>query len=231
MKIGQISFKKLSDKSDYLQLDICGLGTEEALSKYNAYGKKIPVILHGDWTKKGCSENNLEERKEDYISIIKELKKVTKVLGFTLHPPKKSKMDMDRVTEIVKDIEKQTNTNIFVENRSSKAINLSNAEEVISYSKGHKMTIDIPQLYISCGYNQKELLRTLSKINMTNVKEIHLANIKRDGSHTYVGRKLNDGELDIKTILKKLPKRAYYTLEILGQTNTFETNRELLQSL
>ena len=45
MKVGQISFKKLSDKSDYLQLDICGLSTEEALSKYNAYGKKIPVIL------------------------------------------------------------------------------------------------------------------------------------------------------------------------------------------
>ena len=70
------------------------------------------------------------------------------------------------------------------------------------------MTIDIPQLYISCGYNQKELLKTLSRINMTNVKEIHLANIKRDSSHTYVGRKLNDGELDIEEKVSKLIMKA-----------------------
>lgn len=45
MKVGQISFKKLSDKSDYLQLDICGLNVEEALSKYNAYEKKDTSYL------------------------------------------------------------------------------------------------------------------------------------------------------------------------------------------
>lgn len=52
MKIGQMSFPNLSKQADYLQLDICGLDVSSSVEKYLSYKKDIPVILHGDWTKK-----------------------------------------------------------------------------------------------------------------------------------------------------------------------------------
>lgn len=228
MKVGQISFNKLSNKADYLQFDICGCSSLDVMKKILSYGE-VPIILHGDWTKKGFSENNLEHRYKEYIKIINVLKNFTNVLGLTLHPPARSKMSLKRIEEIVSIIEEQSNTNVFLENRSNILLNLSKTSEIIEYSKKHKMTIDVPQLYISCNYNQNSLLDTLSKINMNNVKEIHLANIKRMGNHTFVGRKLEDGELDIFNILKYCPKEAFYTLEILGHIKVFEEMKELLK--
>lgn len=52
MKFGQMNIRKVSGKADYVQLDICGLTVEEALDKYKIYAP-LPVILHGDCTKKG----------------------------------------------------------------------------------------------------------------------------------------------------------------------------------
>ena len=53
--IGIMSIRgKLSDKADYLQLDICGLSANEALDRYISYNTNLPIILHGDWTKKDC---------------------------------------------------------------------------------------------------------------------------------------------------------------------------------
>ena len=228
LKLGQMSLKSISNKADYLQLDICGLNVEEAVNRYLNYNYDIPVILHGDWTKKGASENNLDKRYKEYINIINELKKYTNVLGFTLHPPTRAKMSLSEMNNIVKEIEKVTSINVFVENRSSSRINLSTPEEIIEYSKEHYMTIDIPQLYISCSYNEDLLIDVLKKINMDNVKEIHLANILRKENHTYVARKINDGCLDIMNIIKLLNKDSYYTLEILGGVNTFNTQSSLL---
>jgi hypothetical protein len=67
IKIGQISYPKLSGVADYLQLDICGLDKEQALNKYRSYNANIPVILHGDWEKKGNNANNLikQERRAE----------------------------------------------------------------------------------------------------------------------------------------------------------------------
>lgn len=231
MKIGQISFNKISELADYLQLDICGYNKFEVLNKYLKYNTKIPVILHGDWTKKGNSENNLEERYLEYINIINLLKtKNIQVLGFTLHPTTRKKLKLERIVEIASEIKDKTEIDVFIENRSNNRLHLSKPKEIIDFSQSNIMTIDIPQLYISCGYNQDILIKTLSKLNKKNIKEIHLGNIRRDGSHTYVGVSLEDkrGELDIKNILKYLPNNIYYTLELLGGVKTFSISYNFL---
>lgn len=235
--IGQMSIKKLSNECDYLQLDICGLNVEEAIQKYKNYNSnKKPIILHGDWEKriknslKKPSENNIENRYKDYIDIANELSKCTKVLGITIHPPYRKKVEWDNFIHIC-DLIKQSNINVFVENRSSKKIYLSTGKEIIDYSQKHFMTIDIPQLYISCNYNEDYLIQVLKEINMNNVKEIHFANILRKEKHTFVGRKIQDGILDLSNIVKYLNKNAYYTLEILGGVNTFNNQKIILEKM
>lgn len=234
MKIGQISYKgkQTSKSADYIQLDICGLNREEAIEKYKNYHTTLPVILHGDWKKDvvkkdgskiKVSENNLRTRKNDYIEIINAFKDITTVLGFTLHPPYRTKMKLDELKEIVKFIENKSKIEVFVENRSNKYLLLSDNNEIIEFSQDNIMTIDIPQLYISSGYDFELLINTLNNINKMNIREIHLANIIKKERNTFVGRKLNDGELDIPRILNTLQDiDPYYTLEILGGINTFD---------
>lgn len=228
MLIGQMSIPKLSSKADYLQLDVCGLSIEDAINRYLKYDSKLPVIIHGDWTKKGASENNLKIRLNDYIEIINRLKDITNVYGITIHPPTRKTMPLNEMIEICNKIKENTNIDVFVENRSNKRMWLSDIDEIIEFSKDNLMTIDIPQLYISCGYNQDLLIDTLEKINMENVVEIHLANILKKDKNTFVARKLIDGDLDLDKITPLLNKKAYYTLEILGGLPTFESQRELL---
>lgn len=228
MLIGQMSIPKLSSKADYLQLDVCGLSVEDAINRYLKYDSKLPVIIHGDWTKKGASENNLKIRLNDYIEIINRLKEITTVYGITIHPPTRKTMSLDEMIDICNKIKEDTNIDVFVENRSNKRMWLSDIDEIIQFSKNNLMTIDIPQLYISCGYNQDLLIDTLEKINMENVVEIHLANILKKEKNTFVARKLIDGDLDLDKIIPLLNKKAYYTLEILGGLPTFESQRELL---
>ncbi|WCK57071.1 hypothetical protein PP175_28190 (plasmid) [Aneurinibacillus sp. Ricciae_BoGa-3] len=86
MKFGQMSLPRVSANADYIQLDICGLNKEQTLSRFLSYETNLPVILHGDWTKKGASENNIAQRKQEYVTIIQTLLKHTSVLGFTMHP-------------------------------------------------------------------------------------------------------------------------------------------------
>lgn len=232
MKIGQMSLKTVSPKSDYIQLDICGLTEEEALNRYKNYNTNKPIILHGDWDKKpGLSENKLRERYAEYLKIISALKKETNVLGITIHPPYRSKFALDEITEICESLSKEANIPVFVENRSNKRINLSKPNEIIEYSKSHLMTIDIPQLYISCEYSEENLIDTLKEINMANIKEIHFANILRTERNSFVARKIDDGNIDLNKILKYLPKDSYYTLEILGGIKTFENMYDLLLSM
>lgn len=231
MQVGQMTLKNISDKADYLQFDICGLNKREALLKYENYNRDIPIILHGDWTKKGFSENNIAERKTEYVSIINELKKKTNVLGFTMHPPFRKKIPMNDFMHYCKEIEYLSNTNVFIENRSNKNIWLSNPDEIINFSKEYKMTIDIPQLYISCNYDEKTMYGVIECINLLNVKEIHLANIKRINRNTCVARKLTDGELDIKYIIHLLDSVHFITLEILGGSTIFDSEFTLLKNI
>lgn len=229
--IGQISYPKISTKTDYLQLDICGLQKEEAISKYLKYNKNIPIILHGDWTKKGFSENNIKERYVDYIEIINGLKEFTNIIGITIHPPFRKKVSKEEFLNYCKEITRQTDVDCFIENRSNEKIWFSTIDEIIELSKTHYMTIDIPQLFIRSEYNYDLLLKNLDLINWNNVKEIHLANIVKTDKNTFVGRQLEDGifnVVDFKSILQKTP---YITLEILGGINIFEKNKTLLEKI
>lgn len=228
MKIGQMSIPKISEKADYLQLDICGLSIEDSVNRYKKYKTNIPVILHGDWSKKGASENNLKERIYDYINTIKILKEITLIYGITIHPPTRKTMSLYELIEYCQKIKYETGVDVFIENRSNKRILLSTPDEIISFSRNNLMTIDIPQLYISCGYDTNKLMNTLKNITMKNIKEIHLANLLRKDKNTLVARKLDDGDLDIKTIFKYLNHNAYYTLEILGGVPNFEKQKNIL---
>lgn len=231
MLIGQMSIPKISDKADYLQLDVCGLDVESAVDRYVKYNTDLPVIIHGDWTKKGASENNLAKRVDDYINIINSLKEITTVYGITIHPPTRKTMTLSELKYYCNKIKQDTGVNVFVENRSNQRIWLSKSEEIIEFSKDNLMTIDIPQLYISCGYDEDKLIETLQLINMDNVSEIHLANILKKEKNTFVARKLNDGDLNIEKICKYLNKTSFYTLEILGGVNNFEIQKEILLNL
>lgn len=229
--IGQISYPKLSQKTDYLQLDICGLNKDECINKYLKYNKSIPIILHGDWTKKGFSENNIKERYKDYIEIINSLKELTTVIAITIHPPFRNKISKTEFLNYCKEITIQTSIDCFIENRSNQKIWFSSIEEIVELSKTHYMTIDIPQLFIRSDYNYDLLLKNLELINWKNVKEIHLANVIKTEKNTFVGRQLKDGIFNIEDFKKILEKTLYITLEILGGVKIFENNKQLLEMI
>lgn len=220
---GQISYRRIYPQADYLQLDICGLSATEAVSRYLGYGRNIPVVLHGDWEKKGCSANSLlaDTRQNEYIKTAQLLQNLTPVLGLTLHPPLRSKSSMEVVEGILEHLEGASSIPVWLENRSHERFLLSRADEIIAFSERHKMTIDIPQLYISSRFNTQFFFDTLNSINRENVVELHLANVRRIDAHTYVGRSLDDGELDISSVLRLFPSTQYRTLEVLGN---FELN-------
>lgn len=231
MKIGQMTFNKITNKSDYLQLDMCGLNRNEVLDRYLNFNTPTEVILHGDWSKKGCSENNILERREEYIETIFRLKDITKVRGLTIHPPFRNKVSIEDFVEACESISNITGIPVFIENRSNSKIWVSKPDEVIAFSKSHLMTIDIPQLYIACKYDIEALKHTLELINWQNIKELHLANVKRQPPNTFVGRKLTDGELDYSDLIRYFANVGYSTLEILGGVNVFENEKSYLETL
>ena len=205
MNFGQITntHNKYSTNCDYIQFDICGLDKNSALEKLNKILESNPhissIILHSDWTKKGCSENNFPTRINDYIEIYKTLSKRIKIIGITLHPMFRNKISIDNFLALVSELENYMN--VYIENRSNSKILFSVPTEIIELSNKKYMTIDIPQLLISCNYDYKLFIDTLKNINWENVKEIHLANIKRDGTRTYVGRSLDDGIINLNDII------------------------------
>lgn len=229
MKFGQMSIPKLSINADYLQLDICGHSPEDALIRYEAYQTNLPVVLHGDWTKKGFSENNIKSRLADYVEIVKNLQKKTTVLGFTMHPTFRNKMSFDEFWSYCKQLEEQTGIEVWIENRSNSRIWLSDPQEIAEFSKKHTMTIDIAQLYISCGYSNEVLIETLLKIEWRNIREMHMANVKRTEKNTFVARKLIDGNMDIQSFFHHFIDVPYWTFEILGGVPTFESQIELIK--
>ena len=234
MRFGQITnnYKKYSNKVDYIQFDICGLNKDEAVENLKQTVEKNnhikQIILHSDWTKKGCSENNLPTRINEYIDIYNELSNYIDVIGITLHPMFKSKVTLDEFLKLASELNNYMD--VFIENRSNSRILISEPYDIINLSNSYKMTIDIPQLFISCGYKYDLFLETLSKINWGNIKEVHLANIKREGNRTFVGRSLDDGELNISD-LKPYINNKLITLEILGGVNVFEKNIDTLKNL
>lgn len=234
MKFGQITntYKKYSKICDYIQFDICGLNKDESILKLHKTLSINPhisnIILHSDWTKKGCSENNLPTRIDDYIEIYKELSKHINIIGITLHPMFRSKSSLDNFLSLVEKLEVYLPT--YIENRSNSKILISKPDEIVHLSQLKPMTIDIPQLLISCNYNYDLFLKTINCINWNNIKEIHLANLKRDGNRTYVGRSLDDGIIDIKDIIPFINDK-YITLEILGGEKVFEKNINIIKSL
>lgn len=234
MKFGQITnnYKKYSKLCNYIQFDICGLNKDEAVIKLKEILAKNShisnIILHSDWTKKGFSENNFPTRIHDYIEIYKELSKYTNIIAITLHPMFRNKISLEDFLILVEELEQHMP--VYIENRSDSKILVSKPDEIVHLSQFKKMTIDIPQLFISCKYNYENFLNTINYINWYNVKEIHLGNLKRDGNRTYVGRSLNDGIININDFLSVL-KDKYITLEILGGDKIFEKNLEILRNV
>lgn len=229
MKIGQMSLPKLSSCAHYLQLDVCGLSPSEAIHKYNRYAASISVVLHGDWRKKGCSENNIVNRVEDYIEMIRRLQEKTKVLGITIHPPFRKKVAMEVFLDCCRHIASQTGVEVWIENRSNSKIWLSDPEEIVHFSQHHRMTVDIPQLYISCGFSLEKMVQVCKQLYLPHIRELHLANVQRKGNRTFVARKLLDGKLDIFSFLSIFHDVPYCTLEILGGVSVFEHQFALLQ--
>lgn len=234
---GQMSYRKLSNKSDYLQLDICGLSPDEVIDKYKKYNTSLPVIIHGDWTKKGANENNLSSRLDDYIEIIKRLKMITKVHGITVHPPTRSKYTLEQVICHLADIHSRSGILPFLENRSNHKYVLSKPEEVILFTKTKLTTIDIPQMYISCGFDDELFFSTLDEICWTNVREVHIGNIIRQikeihgKNTTSVAQKINKGILDYSKIKPYITDVPFITYEILGSGITFEEESNIFKSL
>jgi hypothetical protein len=229
MKFGQMSIQKISKEADYLQLDICGHTPEEAVKRYEGYQTKLPIVLHGDWTKKGFSENNIQARLNEYVEIMNRLKEKTTVLGFTMHPTFRNKVSFDDFYRYCRELEERTGMEVWIENRSNSRIWLSKPEEIIEFSKQHTMTIDIPQLYISCGYCNEFLIETLLEIHWKNVREMHMANVKRTEKNTFVARKLNDGDIELESFFLLFIDVPHWTFEILGGVPTFESQVELMK--
>ncbi|PLS19560.1 hypothetical protein CVD28_03845 [Bacillus sp. M6-12] len=230
MKFGQMSLPRLSDQADYIQLDICGLNAKESVDRYLAYKTNLPVILHGDWEKKGNSENNIGSRLVDYVDIINGLRQQTEIIGFTMHPTFRKKVPFEEFLFFCDELTKDTGVPVFIENRSNQKIWLSTPEEIIDFSHKHDMTIDLPQLFISCQFNEELFVETLKKIHWINVKELHMANIKRQAPRTFVARKVEDGELKIHNIISIFESVPYCTIEILGGVPTFDSQVEILKS-
>lgn len=234
MKFGQITnnHKKYSQKCDYIQFDICGLNKDEAVIKLketlNKNNHIASIILHSDWTKKGFSENNFPTRINDYIEIYKELSKYINIIAITLHPMFRKKSSLEEFLGLVEKLESYMP--VYIENRSNSQILISKPDEIIYISQFKKMTIDIPQLFISCNYNYEKFLNTINYINWYNVQEVHLGNLKRDGNRTYVGRSLDDGIININDFISLL-KDKYTTLEILGGEKIFEKNLDIIRNL
>lgn len=230
---GQMSLKTISTYSDYLQLDICGLNVKESLNRYISYNTNIPIILHGDWSKKGVSENNLDLRYNEYIEIINELKKCTAVYGLTIHPPLKNKISLDDTLIYIDKIKNKTHSNVFLENRSNLKYNFSNPLDVVNYSEFIDVTVDIPQLFIACSYNEDYLIEILSKIK--NIKELHLGNLKTqvyEGKRkTNIGIELDKGVLDYNRIFGYVDLNVYKTIEVLGGVSTFENCRTYVEAI
>ena len=222
--IGQISFPIVAETSDYIQLDICGLTANEAVESYLCYQTDKPIFLHGDWEKKGQSENNLAERIPAYVDIIQSLSQHTNVLGFTLHPMHKRKISLDAFIELVQAFQSDTDVPVLIENRSQSKIHVSTPEEVIGMSHQHPMTLDIPQLFIQASFDMDILVSILDELNWSNIHEVHLANVKRNPPRTYVGRQLDDGLLDIDRLVPYVKRVNAITLEMLGGQRVFDKN-------
>lgn len=230
---GQIGSKNLSKKADYIQLDCCGLTAKEVVEKYLSYKTQKPVMLHGDWEKKGCSANSLfsKERRKEYLNITSRLNKLTVILGFTIHPPTKSKASLKELIEIQRDLIHYSGVPFYMENRSQGRFKLSKLDEILEYIRSSMMTIDLPQLYISTykeGIDFYEALRMLSLYSL-NIRELHIGNVKRINGRHYVGRKIDDGLIDIKKSIKILGYKGPMTFEVLGGIKAFEEGIKILK--
>lgn len=234
MNIGQISYRKIAPKSSHVLLNICGMKEQEA-TQYALLHKTKPFILHGDWNKQGCHENNFlkNDRRSEYVDVIRALQAQYELKGFCLHPVYRTKSSLSDFLSLKEQFEEEAGIPIFVENRSHQGILLSRPTEIIHTSHHHQMTIDIPQLFISCGYDENLTLQTLKQLCWSNVKEIHLANVCRLDGRTYVGRRLSDpnGLLDIPKYVPFLKQVEHITLEILGGVRVFEEERTFLESV
>ncbi|BBW98883.1 hypothetical protein [Geobacillus subterraneus] len=230
MLVGQMGYQARSCWADYVQLDVCGKSVTDVCQQWEVHPCER-VILHGDWTKRGASENDIGKRWREYVEMILALKAKTHVLGITIHPPSRRQWPLSSFLEICGWIEREACVPVFVENRSDSSRWFSSVEEILKGLEFVRMTIDLPQLWISCRYDNSLFLSVCERLQRAPIGELHVANAKRINGRTYVGRKLNDGEIWLEEALQRLSHVPLGTLEILGGAATFESEQRQLQSI
>ncbi len=229
-KFGQMySPGQISEKADYVQFPISGLKPEEAIENVKKAGIKVPLMLHGDWEKNTSPDTILDkERQEEYVQIINSLKADGyRIVGLTLHPPKRKGNRLTDLVEAVNFIhEKTEDTLILLENRSIPKCMVSTPEEIKLMTGYVPVTLDVQGLYIALGRDNEKTVSALKELRQCqNIRELHVGDVK--GSRVCV--KLGEGEL-FESIKDVLPPARYITMEVLGGKKPFDDAVEKLQT-
>lgn len=223
MKLGQMFNNNLSSKADYYQLSICGKTAEDFRDfKFETIkGKKL--ILHGDWEKKGFTPNSIfiKERQKEISEICSLFSEY--ILGLTVHPPTKKYSINDFLKEVY-NLKTLCDTNVFIENRSSKNFIINDINTINKIPDDFTMTIDIPQLFINGNYNIDIFRDNISKLSLkNNIKEVHIGGVQKGR----VAQKLHTSILPLDEYYNFI-KDKYVTLEILGGEKIFNESIDFL---
>lgn len=226
-KFGQMWSSQISEMADYVQFPISGLTPEEVVEKLKNARIKLPLMLHGDWERNASPDTILDKNRQgEYIQIINCLREEGyRVLGLTIHPPKRKKGSMDDLIKAVKTIHEETDALVLVENRSNPKYMVSIPEEIKYIADYVPVTLDIQGLYIALGYDKEKIISSLKELRYCqNIRELHIGDVKRGRVCLGLGR----GDL-FECVKDVLPPARYRTIEVLGGRKTFDEAVERLQ--
>ncbi len=220
--------KNISKDADYLQLSINGKNASMVLSQLEkTHG--IPVFLHGDYGNSGRDNAIFDDNRMDEIAgLVLKAKKTCPIYGLTMHSPRKSfarakGKDFSDMIRRIEELQKETNIPVTLEHRSSDDFSVSSLEEITALGKA-PITIDIPALYISAGYNASRLKKSLEGLNSFNVIELHLGD--SNPPRQRIGAVIGEGKIPYDKL--QMPPSRYRTIEVLS-AKSFEKSREELE--
>ncbi len=224
---------RISPLADYVQLDISGLSAIEIVQNYFMLEIDKPIILLGDRTEKGyySSEDHMlsPERMYEIKDAISSLQAFgAEILAITFSPVSrvglKSLGSKITYSEFVDKLNEIYQIPVLVRNVSNKDLYLSTPEEVVEFSKIHKLTIDSFALLEACDNSVEKYLDTISKIDIRNVQEIHVYSIGMSTKSFVGNEKLNHG-VDMSVLMeyvKKIPLATFMLTESGGTGSEFE---------
>lgn len=187
LKFGQRYSGKghISDYADYIQFNICGLSPIDVIQRYFLYDIDKPIVLLGDYTHEERNSSEDDMLSVDRIYDIKETIRSLKafgadIWGITLHPVSRSGLESFGAVSFKEYIDKLTtiyDVPVMVKNRQYGELFLSNPEEIIEFSQTNKLTLDSSFLFEVCGNDKECYIETVSRINISNVQEIHVKHL------------------------------------------------------